>query len=205
VPGDTSLVRCPAPGITGSWEQAVQVAALRREVACLRREVARAWAVASTDELTGVGNRRALLARLDQAQTTGEQVGLLLADLDAFKAINDTYGHGVGDHVLRVVAQRLAQAAGPGCLVARLGGDEFAIAVATASHDEVDRLTERVQDALAAGPVVVGRAQVTVTASVGATITRPGDDGPSDLLARADARMYDAKIAHHTTRDEGTR
>jgi diguanylate cyclase len=161
--------------------------------------VARAWAVASTDELTGVGNRRALLARLDQAQATGEQVGLLLADLDGFKAINDTYGHGAGDHVLQVVAQRLTTAAGPRCLVARLGGDEFAIAVATAGHDEVDRLTERVQDTLAVGPVVIGRAQITVTASIGATTTRPGDRDPGDLLARADTRMYQAK----TTRRPG--
>jgi diguanylate cyclase (GGDEF)-like protein len=198
VPGDARPVRCPAPEVTGSWEQAVQVAALRREVTRLRQEVARAWAVASTDELTGVGNRRALLARLDQAQTTGRQVGLLLADLDGFKAINDTYGHGAGDHVLRVVAQRLTTAAGPRCLVVRLGGDEFAIAVATASHDEMDRLTERVQDTLAVGPVVIGRTQITVTASIGATTTRPGDNDPGDLLARADTRMYQAKTTRRS-------
>jgi diguanylate cyclase (GGDEF)-like protein len=83
--------------------------------------------------------------------------------------------------------------------VARLGGDEFAITVATASHDEMDRLTERVQDTLAAGPVVIGRTQITVTASIGATTTRPGDHDPGDLLARADTRMYQAK----TTRRPG--
>jgi diguanylate cyclase (GGDEF)-like protein len=198
VPGDTDLARCPAPGAADRWGQADAITALREEVARLRQEVARAWAVASTDELTGVANRRALLARLDQALTTGRQVGLLLADLDAFKAINDTYGHGAGDRVLRVVAQRLTTAAGPGCLVARLGGDEFAIITGHVDPNGVARLARALQ-ATVAEPITIGQTHLLVTASIGSTITRRGDDDPGDLLARADTRMYQAK----TTRRQG--
>jgi diguanylate cyclase (GGDEF)-like protein len=192
VPGDTNLAHCPTTGVTDRWEQAIVVATLREEVTRLRLEVARAWAVASTDELTGVGNRRALLARLDQALDAGRQVSLLLADLDAFKAINDTYGHGVGDRILQVVAQRLTVAAGPRCLVVRLGGDEFAIITGHVDPDGLARLVQALRATLAE-PIATGQDRLRITASIGSTTTRPGDDDPGDLLARADAAMYQAK------------
>jgi predicted signal transduction protein with EAL and GGDEF domain len=87
-----------------------------------RRELAEVSRLAHEDELTGVGNRRAMLAQLKDALSTGGQIGLVLADLDGFKAVNDTYGHDVGDHVLQVVASRLITAAGPDHFVSRLGG-----------------------------------------------------------------------------------
>jgi diguanylate cyclase len=156
-------------------ERAVVVAQLRGEAARLRSEVAQAWELAYTDELTGLGNRRALLDHLGPALAAGGSVGLLVADLDGFKAVNDTHGHPVGDHVLRVVAARLIRAAGPGCLVARLGGDEFAIT--TGEVDRLDQVTGDVRAALGA-PMTAGQVTVTLTASVGAAIHRSGDTPP---------------------------
>jgi diguanylate cyclase len=174
-----------------------RVAAGRRH----RRELAEARRLARTDHLTGLGNRRALLEATEDALAAGVPAGLLLLDLDAFKAVNDTHGHVAGDHVLRVVAARLLQAAGPRCLVARLGGDEFAV-LTPGDGDPRDGpgQTARVRAALAP-PVPLGAGDgpghVTVGASVGTTTTRPGDRTPTDPLRRADAAMYDAKTTRH--------
>jgi diguanylate cyclase len=189
------LVAGPAPGallvVVGALVGERVVAGRRH-----RREVTAARRLARTDHLTGLGNRRALFDDTGDALASGEPVGLMLVDLDAFKAVNDTHGHVAGDQVLRAAAARLLRAAGPGCLVARLGRDEFA--VLTHGHDlrVGPGQTARVRDALA-HPIRLGPGDgpghVTIGASVGSTTTRPGDRTPTDLLRRADAAMYTAK------------
>jgi diguanylate cyclase (GGDEF)-like protein len=82
-----------------------------------------------TDDLTGLGNRRALLTGLRRALRDSRRLSLMLLDLDGFKGVNDRYGHGMGDQVLRIVGDRLTQVLGKECLLARLGGDEFAVMV----------------------------------------------------------------------------
>jgi diguanylate cyclase len=190
------LVAGPAPGallvVVGALVGERVVAGRRH-----RREVTAARRLARTDHLTGLGNRRALFEATGDALASGEPVGLMLVDLDDFKAVNDTYGHVAGDQVLRAAAARLLRAAGPGCLVARLGGDEFAVL----THGDRDLRVgpgqaARVRDALA-HPIRLGPGDgpghVTIGASVGSTTTRPGDRTPTDLLRRADAAMYTAK------------
>lgn len=162
-----------------------------------RRELARAWALAHTDELTSLANRRALMARLDDTLTGDRAVGLLLVDLNGFKFINDAYGHGVGDRVLRVVADRLTTTVGPGCLVARLGGDEFAITTPDPDPDQLAWLANQVRAALT-GPITVDRVRLSVTASIGTTVGTSGEVTPAGLLARADAQMYHAKTTNTT-------
>jgi GGDEF domain-containing protein len=93
-----------------------------------------------TDDLTGLGNRRALLADLGQALADGGPLSLMLLDLDGFKAVNDLHGHGVGDQVLRLVGGRLGEVLGAGPRLARLGGDEFAVVVL---DDDLGRLLGR--------------------------------------------------------------
>jgi GGDEF domain-containing protein len=84
-----------------------------------RRQVADATRLAHTDDLSGLANRRALLADLEDALAADGPIGLALIDLDRFKTVNDTHGHAAGDHVLQVVATRLREVMTPGCLVAR--------------------------------------------------------------------------------------
>jgi diguanylate cyclase (GGDEF)-like protein len=143
---------------------------------------------ARTDVLTGLANRAAFTAALEQA---GEPVAVLFIDLDDFKAVNDGLGHAAGDKLLREVADRLTAAGGADAVTARLGGDEFALMVAGLAADEVDRLAERVVTAIRE-PVQVAGTHALVGASVGIA------DGQADadlLLRRADQAMYAAKVA----------
>jgi diguanylate cyclase len=165
------------------------------------RGLATAAGLARTDDLTGLSNRRALLEALDDALRTTRPIGLLLLDLDDFKAVNDTHGHDVGDRVLQLVARQLRNAAGPGCLVARLGGDEFAVVTGHANLPAAQRHADRVQTALARGPVVaVPGTFIAVSASIGVTTCGVGTATPADLLRRADTSLYQAKATNKPRR-----
>ncbi len=167
---------------------------------------------ATHDTLTGLPNRALLHDRLDAA--IAEQRGqdgacaLLLVDLDGFKDVNDTLGHGVGDALLQAVAQRLAQTVGPGDTVARLGGDEFAVALASVSGPaEAEAAARQVLAALEDTPVVDGM-PIPVDASVGIALFPTHGETPAALLQRADLAMYRAKrfacgIQTYETRDDG--
>ena len=149
------------------------------------------------DPLTRLPNRAALegelFARLAAAARDGSLVGVLMLDLDGFKAVNDRHGHRVGDLVLTAVAERLLQAVRRSDLVARLHGDEFVIA--TGDHlttEAVAGVAERVLEALRS-PVAVDGRQLGIRASIGVAVF-PLDAAPAaELLARADAALYAAK------------
>ena len=157
------------------------------------------------DELTGVANRALALERLGQALARvarGDHgVGVLFADLDEFKAVNDRLGHGVGDQVLREAANRIASVVRPYDTVARLGGDEFVVVCDGLPADralarmQLMALAERLRRAVAA-PIAVGHETVTVTASVGgAAADGRAPTSPGELLDRADRALYAAKEA----------
>lgn len=166
----------------------------------LRRDHTAARRAAREDPLTGVGNRRALddaLAAAAGGTAAGrgaddEPVSMLLVDLDGFKAFNDSYGHLVGDEVLRSVADALRSTARAGDLVARLGGDEFVLLARGADENAAQQLADRVRDALAAVRVETPDGPRTVPASVGVRTTGSTLDVP-DLLHAADEAMYGAK------------
>jgi diguanylate cyclase (GGDEF)-like protein len=149
---------------------------------------------ARVDALTGVANRHTLFEVLARELARPELCGVLFADLDDFKAINDTYGHGAGDETLRVVAKRLSSAVREVDTVARVGGDEFVVVTsplrsegeALAIGDRIPRLLEE--------PVPFGRVSITVGLSVGIAFSTKDDDADT-LLARADNAMYRAKRA----------
>jgi diguanylate cyclase len=145
-----------------------------------------------TDELTGLPNRRAVLADLDIALRGGEPLSFMLLDLDGFKEINDSVGHTTGDAVLVLIAERLRDALGSQLSVARLGGDEFAMIV---SDDDPVTLLETAHSicALMAEPHPIDDLQVSIQASIGVTTRQPDDTGATDLLRRADVAMYEAK------------
>src|SRR5688572_16250822 len=111
----------------GHFEHGGEIAGLRAQVARLQAEREALQYAAGHDELTGLPNRRLFYALASRVlDTTDESAAVMMIDLDGFKPINDRHGHAAGDHVLRIIACRLAAWAGDN-LVARLGGDEFAV------------------------------------------------------------------------------
>lgn len=154
---------------------------------------------ANHDSLTGLGNRRLFLERLDEALRAArwEQAGtsvpaVLFVDLDGFKVLNDSLGHEIGDQVLAVLAGRLATAVRPGDVVCRLGGDEFAVlAQRVSGADLAVALAERIGEALCR-PVRFGDDELVITASIGVVLGERSST-PGSMLRDADAAMYRAK------------
>ncbi len=143
---------------------------------------------ATTDDLTGLANRALLLEHLEAALEAEQPITVALLDLDGFKQVNDSLGHGVGDALLREVSGRLTGAAEQGELIARLGGDEFAV-VSTA---EPASLSERLLWALAPTTVLDGSA-IRLGASIGLVSSGDGGETVTQLLRHADVAMYVAK------------
>jgi diguanylate cyclase (GGDEF)-like protein len=146
------------------------------------------------DPLTGLANRALFVDRLSQARTragaAGDAVGVLFADLDGFKTVNDSLGHTAGDQLLIIVGQRLASVVEATDTVARFGGDEFAILVEDVRQPiELARLARMALDSLERVVEVEGR-EVFITASIGIAV---GLEKPEDLLRNADLAMYEAK------------
>src|SRR5689334_20110240 len=154
---------------------------------------------ASHDGLTGLANRALFTERMEQAmaaaERSGRPVGLFFVDLDCFKAVNDEWGHAVGDELLQLVAVRLLATVRAGDTVARLGGDEFAIILSdVTSADEVDAAAARVEEAFGE-PFVIGEHALNVGASVGRAIWPEHGSDIEPLMRRADSEMYRAKRA----------
>ena len=151
--------------------------------------------LASTDALTGLPNRRyfdefcALLARRRRA---GDAIGVLMIDIDHFKALNDTFGHGVGDEVLRSVGQAIAHAVREDDVPARYGGEEFAVLLRSPTQGIAVEVAERVRAAVAAIDLAELGIQ-GVSVSVGAAVARRPDQPIGEVLRAADGALYDAK------------
>src|SRR5580658_2916924 len=152
--------------------------------------------LANSDELTGLPNRRAFLARLAaalRARGANQMVGLLYLDLDHFKEVNDQFGHAVGDEILVRVARRLGRALRPPDVAFRLSGDEFGVLLGgLADAGQAPFVAQRVDDALNR-PFALGERQLQVGASIGIAIAPQDGETPEELLAVADAAMYRAK------------
>ncbi len=148
---------------------------------------------ASHDGLTGLANRGLLNARLGAVLRADAGAAVLFCDLDGFKEVNDSLGHGVGDQLLVVVGKRLSAAVRSGDLVSRLGGDEFAILLDGAGPDTAVAMADRVV-AVLQQPIVIGELRLRLTVSVGVAVARAGST-PETLLSEADAAMYEAKGA----------
>lgn len=170
----------------------------------LRASVKSGLRAAVTDPLTGLYNRRYAIPHLaslaDRARAAGRTIALMVLDIDHFKAINDTWGHAVGDAVLVGVARRLRDALRAVDLVARIGGEEFLVAMPDTSVDQARAAAERLRSAIEGQPFVTmrGHPPVEVTLSIG--VAMEGNDDPitediEGLIARADRALYKAKAA----------
>ena len=174
------------------------------EVAERRRAEEQARALSETDPLTGTLNRRsfglALNALVAQSDKTSRNAAIMMIDLDNFKQVNDRRGHGIGDLILVICAQRIAAALPSGALLSRIGGDEFACAMSVDSGrtEEIDLVAARLIEAIGA-PIEVQGLNIEITASIGVTradVLRHAQDGPIDaqhMLDMADLAMYHAK------------
>lgn len=150
------------------------------------------------DALTGLLNRRALEERaataVRRAGREGKPLALLMMDLDAFKLLNDTWGHNVGDRALRAVGDVLLQEADRSAsTVARLGGEEFAMLAPGQDLAAGHALAEQVRAAVAAIVILEGQRRVTLTISVGLSKWHTGESTWTEMLRRADAALYRAK------------
>jgi diguanylate cyclase (GGDEF)-like protein len=151
---------------------------------------------ARTDELTGLPNRRQLDHHLRELEEAGSDFGVLLVDLDRFKEVNDSFGHGVGDELLVAVAQRMEQeVAAVGGLLARMGGDEFGVVVPGAGDLACTALALGLHAALG-DPFDVGGMRLHVEASICAAMSPEHGSDAGGLLRRADMAMYVAKRGH---------
>jgi diguanylate cyclase (GGDEF)-like protein len=147
------------------------------------------------DSLTGLANRALFRDRVDHAlarSSRGERVAVLFLDLDNFKSVNDTLGHGEGDRLLHAVGTRLLKASRGGDTVARLGGDEFAILLEDVSHiDDILVVVTRIMESMRQPVALQGR-EVTISASIGIAHAL-GAEQVDELMRNADVAMYRAK------------
>ncbi len=160
--------------------------------------------IAFRDTLTGLWNRRALIEQLTAAPVgrrdgRGDGFALFFLGLDRFKAINETLGHRVGDELLRVAARRIRRAARAGDYVARLGGDEFAIIAKDIPHeDQAQLLAQRLLTCIA-NPFKIDGHTISITASIGAVLSRDRGGSRGQLHKLADLAMHEAKAAGPNT------
>ena len=172
----------------------------KRRADQLRNSLDASVELALIDPLTGLSNRRHLethlKALIEQAKSSSQPLSVLMADIDHFKSLNDTYGHAAGDAVLREFAERLRGNVRAVDLVCRLGGEEFIIVMPDTTAELAWHVGERVCSCIAGEAFRIGNAtRVNATASVGlATLEAAAGDADA-LLQRADEALYTAKRA----------
>jgi diguanylate cyclase (GGDEF)-like protein len=178
----------------------LEVVALQAGDALLRaRLFEQTERLATTDGLTGLANHRVFQERLEgrlaEAQRYGKRLSLLLCDVDHFKSVNDTYGHPVGDEVLRGIARLLAKEARAADLVARYGGEEFAVAMPETDAAGALVIAERIRERVAAAVFDTGLGPLRVTLSLGVATFPEDARRKAQLVEAADACLYAAKRA----------
>ena len=153
-----------------------------------------AQALAARDALTGLGNRLAFDQGMDHMLAEGSgEVEVFYLDLDGFKQVNDSFGHGAGDDVLRTVSQRLSRLAKPEDLLVRLGGDEFVLLrPAPGPRDDLARMALLIEGAVTE-PVVLGAHTMLIGVSIGIAVAPVDGTSGIALLEAADAALYRAK------------
>ncbi len=154
---------------------------------------AEAIRAATIDPLTGVWNRRYIMPELERlfqrSHREGRYLACMMLDADAFKSINDSYGHRTGDDVLQLVAQRITTTVRTYDLVGRYGGEEFIVIVPELERDKVIGMADRIHASIRDTPLCGLR----LTVSVGVAFIAPADKGVDDLIIRADNALYKAK------------
>ena len=177
---------------------AVEVFTDNSSVVDARQQIKKLESLALLDPLTGLGNRRHaeihLRARLDQLVRYGWPFSLLYYDIDFFKRVNDTYGHDVGDEVLKVVARSTEGGMRSFDVVSRWGGEEFTAIIENVDEKHLRGIAEKARALVEHSSIRRGGETISVTISVGAT-EASSDDSIETLVKRADQLMYESKEA----------
>jgi two-component system cell cycle response regulator len=172
----------------------------KRSMDALRAKLDQSLELAITDQLTGLYNRRFMDAQLaslvQRAQCGGDTLAVMAIDIDHFKRCNDTFGHAVGDDVLREFSARVATNVRPSDLACRMGGEEFLVIMPRTSGDIACIAAERLRRVICSAPFRTPRLALPleVTASIGVATFEP-DDTPDALVQRADEALYESKRA----------
>jgi two-component system cell cycle response regulator len=155
--------------------------------------------LATHDELTGLVNRRELDRVLEEQRERAvrleQPLGLIMCDIDHFKAVNDVHGHAAGDAVLREVASRLRTQLRAADVAGRFGGEEFAVLVAQGTLPTAAGIAERIRECVMAAPICLPDGPLAVTISLGVAVLPPYGMGGPSLLSGADQALYRAKRA----------
>ncbi len=160
------------------------------------RTTRRMHALAMTDELTGVPNRRAVLSKLEPLlESANASCAMLIIDIDHFKSINDQHGHPEGDEALKRVAERLRSRVREPAFIGRLGGEEFVVVLPGVDQEEAQRVANEFREEVMTIDTRRWTADRRITVSIGLTIARASGDTSSSMLHRADAALYEAKRA----------
>jgi len=176
------------------------VEGVMRDITERKRLERRLQALASTDELTRVTNRRVFLERalqaLHRARRNDSPMTLLILDIDWFKQLNDRFGHLAGDQALRCFAAAIMEQVRDIDLVGRLGGEEFGVVLEACARAEAEEVAERIRAQVEAlRPGLSDGRHMRMTVSIGATVSTPSDERMEALLDRADRGLYSAKHA----------
>lgn len=165
-----------------------------RDITDLYRSRERVVYLAHHDALTSLLNRDLFSSTLQRAITSGDgsETAVLCVDLDYFKSINDSFGHGVGDHLLRAAADRFSACVREKDMVFRLGGDEFAMVLPDVRRFEAALVAQRIVDSIAL-PFRINELTLSISASVGIAMLPTDADTPEEIHHRADLALYEAK------------
>lgn len=179
-----------------------QYSALKGEIENRRMAHEELRKLAGTDPLTGAPNRRHFNELADQevrhAHRYGHPVSALMIDLDDFKSINDSYGHGTGDHVLKVVSDAIHGALRGTDIMGRIGGDEFAVVLVEADIETAEFVADRIRATISLLDLHSSGTVLSIRASIGGAHARKDETLPV-LLTRADEALYEAKEAGRDT------
>ena len=174
-----------------------------REIKSAAMKMQQLEMLAYTDTLTNIYNRRyfmdCAMSEMEKKYSSGKPFAIIMIDIDRFKSVNDTYGHGVGDEVLKILAIRMNSVVKRNTIVARYGGEEFAVLVSGADSDIGENIAWRIQKAVAASPFNVKDTVLHVTVSVGVCSADMPVSSLADVLARADKALYEAKNSGRNT------
>lgn len=152
--------------------------------------------IADSDPLTGLLNRRSFLSVAEtalQGTRSSDNLAILMADIDHFKAVNDTYGHPAGDAVIRFVGDTMRTILRREDRVARFGGEEFVMLLLNVSEADMMALAERIRQTISERAVTFEDKTIRITISIGAAIARPQDADVDSVIERADLALYEAK------------